>query len=81
MQELRKQLDDSCNDFGQAGTDIFYDQLSMCDEAMMDAYLETGRIEDAQIKMAVANRCVFPCYFGSALKLTGVEQLMQGIAQ
>lgn len=66
---------------GQAGADHFYDQLAMCEEGMMEAYLETGRIETAQIKKAVRERRVFPCYFGSALRLTGVSELLRGIGR
>lgn len=80
VKEIKSQLDDGCIDFGQAGTEGFYDQLAMSDEFMMEAYLETGKLEAAQIKKAVKARKVFPCFFGSALKLEGVEQLMQGIA-
>ncbi|HWQ80595.1 MAG TPA: translation factor GTPase family protein [Anaerovoracaceae bacterium] len=80
IQEIKVQLDDGCIEFGQVNADGFYDQLAMCDEIMMEAYLETGRIETGRIKKAVRERSVFPCFFGSALKLEGVEQLMQGIA-
>jgi len=79
MKEIRKQLDDGCIDFGQVDTDEFYDQLVMCDEKMMEAYLETGYVETGEIKKAVKERKIFPCFFGSALKLTGVEEFMQGI--
>jgi len=79
MKEIKKQLDDGCIDFEQVNTDGFYDQLAMCDEAMMEAYLETGSVEIEQIKKAVMERKIFPCFFGSALKLIGVEEFMQGI--
>ncbi|NLY42930.1 MAG: GTP-binding protein [Clostridiaceae bacterium] len=79
MKELKEQLDDGCIEFGQVREDELYDQLAMCDEVMMESYLETGHIETEQIKKAVLERKVFPCFFGSALKLEGVEQLMQGI--
>jgi len=79
MKEIRKQLDDGCIDFEQIGTEEFYDQLAMCDEKLMEAYLETGYVETGEIKKAVKERKIFPCFFGSALKLTGVEEFMQGI--
>ncbi len=79
IKEMKKQLDDGCIEFGQAHTDGFYDQLAMCDERMLEDYLETGHIETAQIKKAVKERNVFPCFFGSALKLEGIEQFLQGI--
>lgn len=81
MEEIKKQLDDRCIEFEQVQTDEFYDQLAMCDETIMEAYLETGQVETAQIKKAVKERSVFPCFFGSALKCEGVEQFMQGIVK
>lgn len=81
MQEIKHQLNDGCIEFGQAHTVDFYDQLALCDEKIMDAYLETGRIETLQIKKAVTERKVFPCFFGSALKLEGIEQFMQSIVK
>ncbi len=77
--ELKAQLDDGCIDFGQANTDSFFDQLAMCDEIMLEAFLETGHIKTSQIKKAVMERKVFPCFFGSALKSEGTLQFMQGI--
>lgn len=81
MQEIKRQLNDGCIEFGQAYTIDFYDQLAMCDEKIIDAYIETGRIETLQVKKAVRERKVFPCYFGSALKLEGIEQFMQSIVK
>ena len=79
MDEIKRQLDDGCIEFGQAETDHFFDQLAMFDEAMMETYLETGQIETAQIQKSIMERKVFPCFFGSALKLEGIEQFMQGV--
>ncbi len=81
IKALKKQLDESCIEFGQGKVDDFYDQLAMCDETMMDAYLTAGHIETLQIKKAVMERKVFPCFFGSALKLEGIEELIQGIVR
>lgn len=80
MKILRSQLDEGCVDFGQAGTAAFFEQLAMCDEDLMEAYLESGSIGADLIKEAVMRRRIFPCYFGSALKLDGVETFMQGLA-
>jgi translation elongation factor EF-G/predicted RNA-binding protein with PIN domain len=79
IKELKKHLDDGCIEFGQSHTDIFYDQLAMGEETMMEAYLESGHIEALHIRKAIVERKVFPCFFGSALKLEGVEQFIQGI--
>lgn len=81
IKELKKQLDDGCIEFGQVETDGFHDQLAMCDEIIMETYLETGHVEDGLIKKAVRERKIFPCFFGSALKLEGIEHFMQGIAK
>lgn len=53
----------------------------MCDEAMFESYLETGHIGLSQIRKAVRERKIFPCYFGSALKLQGIDQFLQGIVK
>lgn len=79
LEELKNELDYGCIDFRQAGTEEFYDQLAMCQESMLEAFLESGGIRNTLIKEAIQKRKVFPCFFGSALKLEGVEQFMEGI--
>ncbi|MBE5974084.1 MAG: GTP-binding protein [Paenibacillaceae bacterium] len=80
MSEVKKQLHDSCIDFSLYNTDGFYDQLAMCSESMMDEYLETGLVSGDQIRQGIKSRAVFPCFFGSALKLQGIEALLKGIS-
>jgi small GTP-binding protein len=79
MEEIKKQLNDGCIEFGHVEKDGFYEQLALCDEIMMEAYLESGHLETSQIKKPIRERKVFPCFFGSALKCEGVEGFMQGI--
>ena len=55
------------------------ENLAMCDEQVLEEYLETGRIPEREICRMVRERKVFPCYFGSALKLQGVEELLKGL--
>ena len=81
LAELKKCLDEGCTEFNQESSEIFYDELAMCDESLMEAYLETGSIETPQISKAIRSRKVFPCFWGSALKLDGVESFMQGIVE
>lgn len=81
IKEIKEQLDDGCIDFGQNNTEEFYEQLSMCDEKIMEAYLEGGKVETTHISTAFVKRKVFPCFFGSALKLEGVEQFIKGIVK
>lgn len=79
IKEINQQLQDSCIDFTQDKADQFYDQLAMCEEDMMETYLENGYIEEEQIKKSISQRKVFPCFFGSALKLEGIESFLNGI--
>jgi len=81
MAEMRSQLSDRCVDFGEDESESFYEQLALCDESLMDGYLDSGQIDIELIRNAVKMRKVFPCYFGSALKLDGVEEFMNGIAK
>ncbi|MCX7773018.1 MAG: TetM/TetW/TetO/TetS family tetracycline resistance ribosomal protection protein [Clostridia bacterium] len=81
MLELKNELGDSCIDFGQAGTEAFNDQLAMCDETLMEDYLATGSIAIARLRASVKGRKVFPCFFGSALKLEGIEVFLEGIVK
>ena len=79
IKEIKKQLDEGCIVFEQAKADDFYDQLAMCDETLMEAYLKAGRVETELIRQAVRKRKVFPCFFGAALKLQSIKEFMQGI--
>lgn len=78
--ELKNQLDDGCVAFDVMDWDNartgFYDQLAMCGEDLLDEFLETGTIETDTIRAAIWERKVFPCFFGSALRLEGVEDFM-----
>ncbi|MDO5293233.1 MAG: TetM/TetW/TetO/TetS family tetracycline resistance ribosomal protection protein [bacterium] len=81
IEELKQQLDDGCIDFDKAGSEEFYDQIAMSDEDLLEEFLESGEVGKDKIKMAIQQRKVFPCYFGSALKLTGVEEFMKGMVE
>lgn len=81
IKELKEQLSDGCIDFRQSKTEGFYDQLALCSEDMLESFLETGHIKKPQIKKAINERKVFPCIFGSALKLEGVEELIRSISE
>ncbi len=81
MDELRKRLDENCVDFtATKDRDIFLEKLAMCDEHIMNQYLEGHSIDDNDIGIAIKKRHVFPCFFGSALKLFGIEELLEGIS-
>ena len=55
------------------------EELAVCEDDMMEEYLEEGRISLDKVKKAIADRQVFPCYFGSALHSQGVEELLDGL--
>ncbi len=79
MYEVKKQMSDGCIDFGLYNTPDFYDQLAMCDEGLMVKYLENGKITVSQIAEGISKRKIFPCFFGSALKIRGIEEFIHGI--
>lgn len=91
MKDLKANLDENCVDFGgwsgekgewdleKTQPDEFYQELAVCDEKIMESYFENGVISTEEIGQLVRERKVFPCYFGSALKLKGVEKLIGGI--
>lgn len=76
--ELKKRLSDNCIDFN-GDLDNRCESLAMCDEKALELYLEEGSIPDAETARLIARRKAFPCYFGSALKLDGVEELLKGV--
>jgi len=75
MQQLQEQLSSGCVDFTQEA-DALEESCAMCDEALLENYLETGIVTQANIAGLVAERKLFPCCFGSALKLQGVAELL-----
>lgn len=80
--ELQNRLDERCVDFSAAAEpELFFDQLAMCEEELMEEFLEHGFLAQDSIGTSVARRRVFPCYFGSALKVEGVKELLEGICR
>ncbi len=81
MEELVRRLDGNCIDFGEDhSSEEFLENLAMCDEDVMERYLETGEVTKEDTARMIRERKVFPCFFGSALKLTGVKELIGGLA-
>ena len=80
LEELRRLLDDRCVDFG-AGQDreTFLENIAVCGEEAMESYLETGEIPQDEINRLICRRDLFPCWFGSALKLEGVDEFLHGL--
>ena len=78
LEELQKRLDERCIAFEEE-QEAFYENLAMSDEAVLEKYLSDGTVEQGEIVRLIAERKVFPCYFGSALKIEGVEEFLQGL--
>lgn len=76
MAQLRTNLDENCIDFTYRNTDAFRENVAVCDEQMLEKYYETESIEKADIIRAIKERKLFPCMFGSALKLDGVREFI-----
>ena len=81
LAELKSRFSEGCIDFGrvETGAEEVIEEIAVCDEQTMEEYLEKGSVAAASIRWLVAERKIFPCYFGSALHLQGVEELMNGI--
>ena len=78
LAQLNHRLGEGFVDFGMPQADRD-DALALCDENLMNRMLEAGQLTDTEIIPAIARRHVFPCWFGSALKLDGVEELLTGL--
>ena len=84
LSELQERLSGQCIDFSGAGEaqyeQDFMENIAVCDEALLDRYLESGSIKKKDIQTLFTERKLFPCYFGSALKMTGIETFLDGVA-
>ena len=79
--QLKQRLDDGCVDFSLPAGEAFYDALAMCSETAMEQFLEQESVELSCIRDMISRREVFPCFFGSALKLQGVTELLDGLKE
>ena len=80
LAEVKEKLDANCVEFSIDQTDEEWkEQVAVCDEQVMEAYLEGEEISREQIRQMIRERKLFPCYFGSALKMTGVEEFLDDL--
>ena len=79
LAQLRDQLDEGCADFSDKPA--LYEQAALCDEGLLEDYLDCGSVPDAALTALIARRKLFPCWFGSALRLEGVADFLQGLEQ
>ena len=78
LAQLNRRLGEGFVDFGAEQADR-NEALALCDENLMDRMLDAGQLQDADLIPAIARRHVFPCWFGAALKLEGVDALLDGL--
>lgn len=87
LADLKAHLHENCVDFGKIQendeentlTSDQMENIAVCDETLLEKYLETGSIEEEEIAELITQRKIFPCYFGSALKEDGVEDFWNGV--
>lgn len=88
MAELKNRLSDCCVDFSAGGADAkirhrndeFLESAAVCDEKLLEMYLENGNLSLEAISESIRQRKMFPCFFGSALKMTGIDLFIQGMS-
>ena len=76
LNELKRVLDERCVDFTDRETRE--EQVAMCSEALLEEFLEKGSLSQRALGREIRQRNLFPCYFGSALKMEGVEPFLKG---
>ena len=80
LAELKRRLSGSCVDFSpKQPREQWLENTAVCDEELLEVYLETGSLSGEQIGQAVRQRKIFPCFFGSALKVEGVDEFLEGL--
>lgn len=77
---LQNDLSANCIDFSNCD-DNWQENVATCDEALLDKYLANGKILDEDVKVRISGRKIFPVYFGSALKLTGIKEFLAALDQ
>ncbi len=81
LKELQSELDSRCLDFSEdLYTEEMQENLALCREELMEAYLEGSAVEKEDIRSLIQNRELFPVFFGSALKMEGVQEFLDGLA-
>lgn len=78
LSEFKTRLGEGCTDFG-APEESLWESAALCGEDLLTRYLERGRLDDGDLAALVTQRRLFPCYFGSALKLEGIDALLDGL--
>lgn len=76
MEQIDKMSGDGFVDFSDYGSEDFYERVAVCDELVLEKYLQGEKIDQEKLADLIAERKLYPCFFGSALKLTGVKEFL-----
>ena len=74
LRQLQQRLDNACVDFSDM--QAVYEQAALCDEGLLEQFLQTGKVDDAPLRELIAQSKLFPCLFGAGLKVEGVDELL-----
>lgn len=77
LQELKNVLEEGCVDFSAKRDAHFYEETAVCSEDALEEFLETGRLKKETLQELFLERQLFPCFFGSALRLEGVKEFVE----
>lgn len=77
LQELKNVLEEGCVDFSAKRDVHFYEEAAVCSEDALEEFLETGRLKKETLQELFLERQLFPCFFGSALRLEGVKEFLE----
>lgn len=77
LQELKTVLEEGCVNFSAKRDAAFYEEAAVCSEDALEEFLDTGRLKDETIQELFLERQLFPCFFGSALRLEGVKEFVE----
>ena len=78
LRDLKQHLDAACTDFTAPEAEL-WENAALCDERVLERYLETGSVTDADMRALIRRRRLFPCFFGSGLKLDGVDVFLAAL--
>lgn len=77
LQELKNVLEEGCVDFSAKRDVHFYEEAAVCSEDALEEFLEIGRLKKETLQELFLDRQLFPCFFGSALRLEGVKEFVE----
>lgn len=78
LSELKQTFSEGCIDFSEMSEDVS-EEIAMQDDNVLEQFLDSGELADSEILNLISERKVFPCFLGSALKISGVDELLSGL--